>query len=143
MGLRRFSFSVSTLFGSLGGLLVGCGRSGKSSRSLRWSDLERRVLCLWSILKAAFDSVSNARRGSKAGRGGSGGAGALFDGTRCGLFWWGWERVERLRRGVSYGSRGRGIYESVGPLTFEWKLDFWECFDRSSSFIGPCGLCGL
>ena len=106
------TFRTSLVRGSTDGLLIGGGSSGRSWCVL-CSGLVRFV-CLRLILRAATESVSRSR-GLNEGSGGSGGTGPLFDGTRCGCARWGWERVERLRRGMSYGSRGRGMYEAVGP----------------------------
>lgn len=120
---------------------MGGGRSDTSpSPSPCRSGLGRWVFCLRLVLKAVSEFSPSMRGLKERGRGGSGGTGALYDGTRCGIFLCGGERVERLRRGASYGWRGRGTCASVGPLTYgrdEGELDFSCRFGRSSSFIGP------
>ena len=98
VGLRCLILRISLVWGSTDGLLVGGGSSGRSLGALRL-DLVR-LPCLRSTLVSATVSPSSSR-GLKEGRGGSGGMGALFDGTRCGYVWCDWERLERLRRGVS------------------------------------------
>ena len=135
VGLICLILRASIVCGSPGGLLVGGGNSDRSSRP-SWSDLVR-FFSLRLILRAATVSVSSPTALNE-GREGSEGTGALFDGTRCGLVWYVWERSERLRRGASYGSRGRGTYEDVGPGTYEWderKFDL-DRFGSSDSFSG-------